>query len=408
MASSRPLEGLEVAIVGGSVSGLAAALFLSDAGADTHVYERTPEKLQRRGSGLFLRPEAHGALGKKGVSLSSLSSPVDTWRRTVGGVTTDRIWSSAATTWDHLQGTLRAEVTDDRYHNGHRLIGLDVSGEKPKARFANGEEVEPDLVVVADGAGSTGRALLERTSPTYAGYIAWRGMVPASRIEPRTRAKLHGKVTEFVGDENRIVAFEVPSIRPGETSEFAANHVDWNWCINAPEDELAGLLGERFARSGLLPPGAIDPMVADWLHSLADDLLPPDLAQVVIETETPFARTIIDHPPTRMAWPGVALVGDAAATVRPHTGAASSKAINDVEALAECLGQTREYGTSRQALQYGLDVWEQQRLPVAKRFSHVGKRIGGELNLGRTAWGPAHPFDTYRNSSPTSAKRNRR
>ena len=43
---------LEVAVVGGSIAGCSAAILLSRAGHDVHVYERSPGGLVGRGGGI--------------------------------------------------------------------------------------------------------------------------------------------------------------------------------------------------------------------------------------------------------------------------------------------------------------------------------------------------------------------
>ena len=63
----------KVAVVGGSVGGLTAALVLADLGCDVDVYERSTAELEARGAGIVLHPvtvryfEEHRPLDVPGV-----------------------------------------------------------------------------------------------------------------------------------------------------------------------------------------------------------------------------------------------------------------------------------------------------------------------------------------------------
>ena len=44
-------------VVGGSIGGLTAALLLRELGFDVEVFERTPDRLEGRGSGIVVQPD---------------------------------------------------------------------------------------------------------------------------------------------------------------------------------------------------------------------------------------------------------------------------------------------------------------------------------------------------------------
>lgn len=98
----------------------------------------------------------------------------------------------------------------------------------------------PDLVVAADGVHSRLRAVLfpEHPDPTYAGYITWRGLVPA-RAAPAVR--LDAAVTETWGlgfgiaplADGRVYWFVTASLPEGshgddELADLAARHRGWH------------------------------------------------------------------------------------------------------------------------------------------------------------------------------------
>ena len=68
---------MRVAVVGGSLGGLTAALLLRDLGITVDVYERSPVELAQRGAGIGFLPEAQRYLIERaGVSLDDLAYPL--------------------------------------------------------------------------------------------------------------------------------------------------------------------------------------------------------------------------------------------------------------------------------------------------------------------------------------------
>jgi 2-polyprenyl-6-methoxyphenol hydroxylase-like FAD-dependent oxidoreductase len=58
-------------IIGGSMSGLFAALYLRRRGWDADVFERSPAPLSGRGAGIMTHPEMREALAELGIDSSS-------------------------------------------------------------------------------------------------------------------------------------------------------------------------------------------------------------------------------------------------------------------------------------------------------------------------------------------------
>src|SRR5260370_16195788 len=101
----------------------------------------------------------------------------------------------AVTSWDMLYRKLRAAFDDDHYHVGVRLTGFETAYDKVTARFECGREAVCDLLVGADGPGSTVRQqLLPDVRSGYAGYVAWRGGV-GEPAPPHPPAGFAGGVT---------------------------------------------------------------------------------------------------------------------------------------------------------------------------------------------------------------------
>ncbi len=69
------------------------------------------------------------------------------------------------------------------------------------------------------------------------------------------------------------------------------------------------------------------------------------------------------------------LVGDSACVVRPHTAAGTSKASTDAVSLAQHLAADN-------SLDRALPVWQAERLAVAGRLVHHGRRLARGSGLG--------------------------
>ena len=64
-----------IAVAGGSLGGLSAALVLRDLGADVTVYERSPAELEQRGAGIgFLPASSRYLVERAGLDLDRIST----------------------------------------------------------------------------------------------------------------------------------------------------------------------------------------------------------------------------------------------------------------------------------------------------------------------------------------------
>lgn len=188
---------MRIAIVGGGIGGLAAALHLLREDFDVQVYEQA-SRIGEIGAGIQISPNASRLLIRLGLKPALDAAGVrPQWvhqRRWDDGRTLQRAPVGAAVEqafgapYYHvhrgdLAELLGAAVPAERLHLGHRLAGLEQDGDRVRARFDNGVVVEADLLIGADGIHSRVRHLLfgpER--PRFTGCVAWRGLVPAERI----------------------------------------------------------------------------------------------------------------------------------------------------------------------------------------------------------------------------------
>ncbi|MBV7614470.1 FAD-dependent monooxygenase, partial [Escherichia coli] len=67
-------------------------------------------------------------------------------------------------------------------HLGKKMVALNDDGQQVTVSFADGSEIQTDLLVGADGTHSMTRAYVlgETVSRRYAGYVNWNGLVEVS------------------------------------------------------------------------------------------------------------------------------------------------------------------------------------------------------------------------------------
>jgi salicylate hydroxylase len=196
-ASNRPRiaqqmrsSALRIAVIGGGIGGLTAALSLRQAGFEVEVYEQAPE-LTQIGGGINMGPNAARVLRRLGLGAGLDNEGV----RPLG--THQRRWQDGRTLQKallnpqcealygaphitihraDLLAVIAAGFPPERIHLGHRLVGLADRGDGVEAWFANGARISCDVLVGADGIHSAVRAqLFGEEDPHFAGCVAYRG-----------------------------------------------------------------------------------------------------------------------------------------------------------------------------------------------------------------------------------------
>ncbi len=192
------MTGKSIAVIGGGIGGVSAALNLLRAGFDVHVYEQS-RALREVGAGINVTPNAtrviHNlGLGEKLASLGVMPLAVHQQRwddgrtllRTPLGLEVEHHFgfrqyqSHRADVLSMFINALPAE----RMHPGHRLTGFSERGDKIETQFENGALVAVDALIGADGIHSTvQRQLFGATPPRFTGCVAYRGLVPAEKLK---------------------------------------------------------------------------------------------------------------------------------------------------------------------------------------------------------------------------------
>jgi 2-polyprenyl-6-methoxyphenol hydroxylase-like FAD-dependent oxidoreductase len=222
------------------------------------------------------------------------------------------------------------------------------------------------------------RHLFPEVQPAYAGYVAWRGVFPESLAPAHVVETLARRFTLFQGDDFHLLSYLIPGER-GEL-ETGSRRLNWVWYWNTDgERELPELLRDSEGRPhrSSVPAGAVQPQHVAALHRRADEHLPAVLAQLVRTTPEPFIQIIYDLRAPAMRVGSVAILGDSACIVRPHTAAGTSKASGDAVSLAQHL-QAANFDLS-----VTLPLWQTERLAVAERLIHHGWRLARDSGLGK-------------------------
>jgi 2,6-dihydroxypyridine 3-monooxygenase len=382
---------LRVAVVGGSLGGLTAALFLRDAGCD--VFERSPRPLEGRGAGIVLHPATvRYVVERTDHDIASISAKATRLRYLeVGGTAHEQPCRYRFTSYGALHRVLMASFGESRYQRGAEVTGFVQDARGVTARVAGGSEIRCDLLVCADGIHSSSRrALLPEVEPVYAGYAGWRGAVHERYLSARSYEALAEAITYSVIPHSHILSYPIPgprgSVGPGERS------INWVWYRNVDGGrDLADLLTDRNGtrRDVSLGPGQVRDEHLAALRAAAEEL-PAPLAELVCRTAEPFVQAVFDVSVPRMAFARACLIGDAAFALRPHVAAGTAKAADDgyrlARALAACGGDVAA----------ALRAWEPQRLALGRSAVDRARRAGERSQFEGT-WkvGDPLPFGLY-------------
>ena len=336
---------LRVTIVGGSIGGLCAGVALRGIGADVQIFECHPGPMDTRGAGIVVQGDLISLLRRhQAPRLPTTSCRVRRYLQPEGGAGQEQSMPQDFTSWEAIYTTLRATFPDERYHRSAQITDVTQEGQRVTARIEGRTPIESDLLLAAEGANSAlRRRLLPDASPTYAGYVAWRGTLDEATAPPHLVAFFDDA---FTFSEARSGGHILVYFIPGEGTEATPGRrrLNWVWYVRADDAELARILidanGEQ--HHGSLPQGLTPQSMIDELRAMALREVHPMLAELVAATADPFVQTIVDVIVPRTVFGRIMLVGDAAFVVRPHTAGATAKAAYDASVLGKSLARERQ------------------------------------------------------------------
>ncbi len=266
-----------VAIIGGGIGGLCAALALEQRGIEVQVFEQSAQ-LGDIGAGLNLSPNAlkvFRALGLEErvneIGYQGDFQLIRTWNsgRLISRVDrkgyAERFGAPHLTVHraDLVEALARSlKRTDIRL--GARCIAVESDRPVAVARFADGSAIEADAIVGADGLHSVVRScLFGPQAPHFTGCICYRGLV---RVEDAPRDIATGDSTMWMGPHGHVVHYRV---RRGELLNIVAHYDSDAWteeswtreCDRAEITEHVSRLARR-SRAALRPRRALVQMGA--------------------------------------------------------------------------------------------------------------------------------------------------
>lgn len=363
----------KIAIVGGSLVGPAAELFLRREGfTDVTTYEAMPTPHSQSGGVMGVRFTTLDLLDLVGIvraKIMALADP-DVYAYDVrpGGVGVDMRGKSSfpgqVTSWDALH-TEEAERTNVQY--GHTIKSRSVDGGRVYLACSCGQTHEADMVIWADGRKSLGRTLLDPQRPLkYNGYVVWRGLAEPPHPTPK------GFHRYYDVPNGRLFSVTEPVVQSGRSY--------WEFSHNLPASEWEFLAGDAPERHAFLLPTWVErhPEVRATIAAHADGL-PHNLTDMIDNSEV-SGIPVNDVPmPSKMihrhAGGGMEiLMGDAIVPVRLQAGAGLNQGLHQAYDFARALTST--------SLDGALYTYEQQSLDALGRMVEQGRSRAHRNNLG--------------------------
>src|SRR5262245_38071304 len=207
MASKR-----RALVVGGSMSGLLAALLLERAGWEVDVFERVESELAGRGAGIIAQPDLIATLRRLGIDATDLGVEITTRKilDASGRLAGEFACPQVLTAWERVYRALRDAFPARRYHRGRGVRAFEPGDSSVVARFVDGGGAEGDLLVGADGLRSTIRQqCLPQLQPLYAGYVAWRALIPEAAFAPAIHRELFDAMTFCLPPGEQFLGYPV-------------------------------------------------------------------------------------------------------------------------------------------------------------------------------------------------------
>ncbi|WP_042454327.1 FAD-dependent monooxygenase [Neobacillus dielmonensis] len=341
----------KIIIIGGGIGGLCTGIALQQRGHDISIYEST-STFQSTGAGLGIGSNAVKALDKlnlkdsvmkhskvlnkmivlseKGTPLTETDSLLVSERFGTDNVTIHRA---------DLHHVLRHALRLESIVLNKKCVDFMQDQDGVTISFQDGGAVRADAVIAADGVNSLfRRKLVPNSSPRYAGYTCWRGIVSNHNIEIDQAV-----ATETWGSSGR---FGIVPLADGKVYWFA--------CIKAKaRDPQAALYGIKDLST-----------IFKNYHSPIQQIIEATSEEALIHND------ILDIKPIQQfAFGRIVLLGDAAHATTPNLGQGAGQAMEDAYILAKCL-------ESSEAIETAFKAFERKRVRRTNKIIKMSKQVG--------------------------------
>ena len=225
---------------------------------------------------------------------------------------------------------------------GARCVRVQADAEVASARFANGAEIEADMVIGADGIHSAVRAsLIGPDAPRFTGKVCWRFLVPVDSVPDVDSSNY----TLWIGPHGSVMVYRV---RSGELVNVVAHCDNDSWTEESwtRECDSSEALGNY-----------------DGWHET--------LLRLFGASQQHYKWALFERDPLATWTTGrVTLLGDAAHPMLPYLGQGAAQAIEDGCVLATALSVLPD------DLSAALQLYERSRLPRTTRVVLAARARG--------------------------------
>lgn len=390
MAGNMP----SVVVMGGSLGGLTAALFLRDLGCRVKVLERSRTPLAGRGAGIVLNPATvryFTLRGTRDVRSVSVATRSVRYLGADGRIAAEQRVTYRFSSYNAMYHALLEAFGPDDYHLGQNVTGFEQDAQGVTVHVDGAPAERCDLLICAGGVRSPARGWLLGDAPLeYAGYVAWRGMLSQDEVTPETFALLRDAIVYHILPAGHVLIYPIPVIEEGMSEPEP--YINWLWYRNVPPGPAFDALmtdEDGKMRDVSLGPGEVRGENVAALRRDAAETLPQPLAELIRATKEPFIQAMMDCEIPRMAFGRVALMGDGAFVARPHAAAGTAKAAEDGWKLSLALDAA---GGDVIA---ALTQWETGQLALGKSLVERNRQAGHLLQGGTWPVGAPLAFGLY-------------
>jgi 2-polyprenyl-6-methoxyphenol hydroxylase-like FAD-dependent oxidoreductase len=365
-----------VAIVGGSLAGLATGIGLARRGIPVDVFEQNTGE-ERGGTGLGVErdliTETTGVDARVDGITPALPVVNDGYRE--------------VSTWLAIYRWLRSVADATERLTLHESTRVEVISCDDHLAHFSGPRVEAsaDVLIGADGYRSLVRRVISPTRPfaPYGGFLIWRALVEESWVSHETlgRSSLGGGRSPHP-EATRLVIYRVPGPN-GETSKgkrlitlawYDASRTQWL-------RDRGYLVGDEVMGS-VLPAVVDDELRAGLLAIVAKRWRGParEIITAAIEHKVIFGTPLAEYLPETLVSGRLGIVGDAAHVASPMVGAGFASGLQDGTAFIAAV--SRYGGTDAQAGLKALRLYDELRL--APNRSRVFESVAETQELLRS------------------------
>jgi len=246
-------------------------------------------------------------------------------------------------------GMLAEQIPAENLHTGHKLTALSGDADGATAKFENGAEVKASLLLGADGVRSLARSMFDNSQAASANWSVLRTLCSADLLPddmPNDRMRFWDG-WEFGDKENGVGAhvLTVP-VRHGKLVSIDLQFVGEDQLEDCdPWDIPIDRVMRRY-------PETMDPLVKKMISGR----LEPITVHAIFDR--PVAKKWVDQK--------IAILGDAAHSMRPNLGQGACQSIHDAGELSKAFA---EHGITTEALL----AYESVRKPYVKMVVEAAK-----------------------------------